>query len=115
MDGPRLLPLTINESDFVSLSPGESWTDRIPLDDDELAESFQVGEKYSYQFIGTFVQWWDWGTLKVCVLHDAFGSVTRAAIDYHRITSTRASGRTRQATMSDPRSSYQHQTRLNSW
>jgi hypothetical protein len=69
MDGPRLLPLKIYKFDFISLSPGESWSDRIPLDDDELIESFKVGERYTYQFIGTVVQWWDWGTLEVCIYH----------------------------------------------
>jgi hypothetical protein len=67
VDGPRLLQLSFYKSDFISLSPGESWTDRIPLDDDELAESFKVGERYTYQFIGAMVQWWNWGTFKVIV------------------------------------------------
>jgi hypothetical protein len=70
--GPRLLPLAIQKVDFVSLSPGQRWSDRIPLDDDELAESFQVGERYSFRFNGVIVQWWDWGTLEVRVYSDDF-------------------------------------------
>lgn len=62
---PRLLSAEINIVDFISLSPGQSWSDRIPIDDDELAESFQAGEKYTFQFTGTIVQWWDLGTLQV--------------------------------------------------
>lgn len=65
IDGPRLLPLTIYKGDFISLFPGESWSDRVPLDDDELADAFQLAERYRFQFIGAVVQWWDWGTLDV--------------------------------------------------
>jgi hypothetical protein len=65
INGPRLLSLVTNNVDFISLSPGQSWSDRIPVDDDELAESFQAGERYTFRFNGTIVQWWDWGTLEV--------------------------------------------------
>ena len=115
IDGPRSLQLSVSKSDFITLFPGESWTDRIPLDDDELAEPFQVGERYIYQFIGTSVQWWDWGTIDVRVLHNAFDVNSGAIIDFCRITEILGSEKTRQATMSVPKSSYLHPIRLNSW
>jgi hypothetical protein len=70
IDGPRLLPLALHKVDFLTLSPGQTWSDRIPLDDDELAEPFQVGERYAFRFNGAIVQWWDWGNFKVrsCIL-----------------------------------------------
>jgi hypothetical protein len=77
IDEPRLLSLVINNVDFVSLSPGQSWSDRIPVDDDELAESFQAGERYTFRFNGAVVQWWDWGTLQVRVYSDKFRCLTR--------------------------------------
>jgi hypothetical protein len=66
-NGPRLLSLATSSVDFITLTPGQSWTDRIPLDDDELAESFQAGERYAFRFNGAVVQWWDWGTFEVRV------------------------------------------------
>jgi hypothetical protein len=76
IDEPRLLSLATNNVDFVSLSPGQSWSDRIPVDDDELAESFQAGERYTFRFNGAVVQWWDWGTLQVRAYSDNFRCLT---------------------------------------
>jgi hypothetical protein len=96
MDGPRLLPLKAFTSDFISLSPGETWSDRIPLDDDELAEFFKVGERYRYQFVGAVVQWWDWGALKVFISQVYFAITVRGIamtvcteVCFRRITRTR--------------------------
>jgi hypothetical protein len=65
VDGTRLLPLADHQNDFITLYPGESWSDRIPLDDDELFEPFKPGDTYTFQFIGAVVQWWNWGTFQV--------------------------------------------------
>jgi hypothetical protein len=65
VNGTRLLPLADHQNDFITLYPGESWSDRIPLDDDELFEPFKLGDTYTFQFIGAVVQWWNWVTFQV--------------------------------------------------
>ena len=55
------------DHDFVSLAPGESHiTGPIHFyPNHDFLEDFQVGEKYSFQYTGGDISWWDWGTLEV--------------------------------------------------
>jgi hypothetical protein len=106
--GQWLLSLAINNVDFVSLSPGQSWSDRIPVDDDKLAESFQAGERYTFRFNGAVVQWWDWGTLPVRVHSGNFRYFTGSSCtELCRIIKLQALERTRRVTSSVLKSSYQ--------
>ena len=52
---------------FISLAPGESHIiDPIHFYPNHFfLEDFQVGEKYSFQYTGDVISWWDWGTLEV--------------------------------------------------
>lgn len=65
----------VNESDeifvgqdsrFISLAPGECHTTTSRIwPDTEFVENLEVGVKYSYQFVGNEIAWWDWGTKEV--------------------------------------------------
>ncbi|KAJ5647298.1 hypothetical protein N7490_003670 [Penicillium lividum] len=68
-DSPdQLITVSENTDEFVTLFPGESWSnfwtmraDGYDLPDCDELES---GEKLRYQFQGNVLDWWDWGTAK---------------------------------------------------
>lgn len=43
---------------FVSLRPGESWTDEMHYD---IPSSVEPGDRFKFVFKGATVDWWDWG------------------------------------------------------
>jgi hypothetical protein len=113
-DGSRKLSLAINKDDFITLSPGESWSDRIPLDDDELFENFKAGERYTFQYVGTVVQWWDWGNLDVSACRNTC-AVLSEVLKHSRISKTEVLVMTRRATPRGRRSFCLLRIHLTSW
>ena len=54
-------------STFISLAPGESYV-AGPIEfypDHNFTKDFEAGAKYSYQYIGGDISWWNWGTKEV--------------------------------------------------
>lgn len=49
---------------FPTLFPGEFWSDSwtMTADGDGLPDDLKPGEKLRYQFKGSTLDWWDWGT-----------------------------------------------------
>ncbi|RAH70322.1 uncharacterized protein BO66DRAFT_349530 [Aspergillus aculeatinus CBS 121060] len=47
------------EGRFVTLYPGESWSNSWSFD---LPDDLRPGEQLRYQFKGNTLDWWDWGT-----------------------------------------------------
>lgn len=60
--------LVVGKSDgFISLASGESHTIG-PIHfypNHNFLKEFDAGAKYSYQYIGGEIPWWDWGTKEV--------------------------------------------------
>ena len=58
----------IGRSDaFISLAPGESHTvgPASLYPNHYFLKEFEAGTRYSYQYIGGEISWWDWGTKEV--------------------------------------------------
>lgn len=53
------------ESGFVSLAAGESISLTTDLHVTGEGIQFEIGEKYSLSFRGSYLYWWKWGTLEV--------------------------------------------------
>ena len=53
------------ESGFVSLAVGESISLNADLQVTGEGIPFEIGEKYSLGFRGSYIYWWKWGTLEV--------------------------------------------------
>lgn len=62
MDGPDIEVNVTDEELFLSLQPGESWTDEFTFDLSELHEDTAVGDSYRFLYWGGCVEWWIWGT-----------------------------------------------------
>ncbi|KAH6628871.1 hypothetical protein F5144DRAFT_493499 [Chaetomium tenue] len=67
-DGPDIEVHIREESDFISLRPGEFWTTayqvQIPTYT-RLPKDTKVGDRFRYQFLGASgIDWWDWGHLE---------------------------------------------------
>lgn len=64
-DGPDIKVHIQEESDFISLRPGEFWTTAYQIQtptDTRLPKDTKVGDRFRYRFLGaTGVDWWDWG------------------------------------------------------
>lgn len=67
-DGPDIKVHIREESDFVSLRPGEFCTTTYQVQTPtvtRLPKDVRVGDRFRYQFLGvTRVDWWDWGHLE---------------------------------------------------
>ena len=51
---------------FESLAPGKSITYTTRLYPDfKFVDDFQKGQKYSWQYVGGDIAWWDWGSKEV--------------------------------------------------
>ncbi|OQE22851.1 hypothetical protein PENFLA_c012G05203 [Penicillium flavigenum] len=59
-DSPEWEAVTDDEL-FLSLQPGESWTERIILDIDDLHPDTAIGDSHRLQYWGGRVKWWVWG------------------------------------------------------
>ena len=51
--------------DFVTIMPGESYSDWFDLNETSFEEPFKAKEKYVYRFNGHEVEWWSWGSQEV--------------------------------------------------
>lgn len=49
-----------DNSDFISLGPGESWIDETTYTPSR--EALKPGDKFKFVFKGTTLDWWDWGS-----------------------------------------------------
>ncbi|KAB8265586.1 hypothetical protein BDV32DRAFT_144110 [Aspergillus pseudonomiae] len=58
-DDPDIEVSPSQHADFVSLQPGDSWTQ---MDSLELPSDIKVGEVFKYEFTDRVLDWWDWGT-----------------------------------------------------
>lgn len=47
-----------NDDNFVSLRPGESWTDETHY---SVPGNVAPGDRFKFIFKGATVDWWDWG------------------------------------------------------
>ncbi|KAJ6476659.1 hypothetical protein C8R47DRAFT_1220146 [Mycena vitilis] len=56
----KTIPIA-DESLFQSLAPGES-TQIAWCVFDGYSEDFQLGRRYTFQYVGGVITWWDWGT-----------------------------------------------------
>ncbi|RAK98564.1 uncharacterized protein BO80DRAFT_466779 [Aspergillus ibericus CBS 121593] len=65
-DNPDMLMNVSENPDgrFPTLFPGESWSDvwTMTADGYSLPDDLKPGEKLRYQFGGSTLDWWDWGT-----------------------------------------------------
>ncbi len=59
--------LVLLDNGFISLAPGESYTENIGFTYEIL--DLEVGQKYSLLYKGWYIQWWKWGTLEVSLKH----------------------------------------------
>jgi hypothetical protein len=62
VDGPNIEVNVTDEELFLSLQPGESWTDEFTFDLSELHEDTAVGDSYRFLYWGGCVKWWIWGS-----------------------------------------------------
>ncbi|KAH6855441.1 hypothetical protein B0I37DRAFT_364920 [Chaetomium sp. MPI-CAGE-AT-0009] len=64
-DGPDIKVHVREDSEFISLRPGESWTTTCQLQTPAytaLPKNVRAGDRFRYQFLGAAnVDWWDWG------------------------------------------------------
>ncbi|KAJ5759821.1 hypothetical protein N7520_006977 [Penicillium odoratum] len=68
-DNPdQLINVSENPDDFVTLCPGESWSNFWTMRGDGYdlpdCDELESGEKLRYQFQGNVLNWWNWGTAK---------------------------------------------------
>ncbi|KAJ6488251.1 hypothetical protein C8R47DRAFT_511183 [Mycena vitilis] len=56
--------LAVTDRHFTSLAPGESKTTTVTQIFENWTEDFELGMKYTYQYIGGEISWWDWGTFE---------------------------------------------------
>jgi len=52
---------------FVSLQPGESWSTTLNIESEswtELPDDVKNGDSFRCEFVGTMMDWWDWGSMK---------------------------------------------------
>ena len=64
VDDPDVAVIVGQDDHFASLHPGESWTTSQHIGHyfTELPNDARVGETFRYVFIGTELDWWDWGS-----------------------------------------------------
>lgn len=60
-DDPDVVVKVGERADFVSLRPGESWTQTTGHLKPRAGEA-QPGDRFKFVFKGTTVDWWDWAT-----------------------------------------------------
>ncbi|KAK3290263.1 uncharacterized protein B0H64DRAFT_427817 [Chaetomium fimeti] len=67
-DGPDIKVRVRDQSEFISLRPGESWTTTYQLQTTTytiLPKDVKAGDRFRYQFLGAAnVDWWDWGHIE---------------------------------------------------
>ncbi|KAF3399948.1 hypothetical protein F1880_007979 [Penicillium rolfsii] len=62
VDGPDVEVNVTDEDLFLSLHPGESWTEAFNFDLGDLHDDTAVGDSYRFRYWGGYVKWWIWGT-----------------------------------------------------
>ncbi|KAJ7034600.1 hypothetical protein C8F04DRAFT_1101526 [Mycena alexandri] len=65
VDDPDVAVQVAKHEDFVSLAPGESWSTTHMLENQswtELPSESATGDAFRFRFMGTTVDWWDWGS-----------------------------------------------------
>ncbi|KAK4204626.1 hypothetical protein QBC40DRAFT_272628 [Triangularia verruculosa] len=63
-DGPDVAVRVVEDEDFTTLQPGESWTTTRYLHSptrSHFPADTAVGDVFLYGFCGAWVEWWDWG------------------------------------------------------
>ncbi|KAL9068674.1 MAG: hypothetical protein Q9157_006422 [Trypethelium eluteriae] len=60
--GPKDAVNVVQDTEFVELKPGESYSQSLSLyPDEDFVEDFELGKRYAYRFLGESLEWWSWG------------------------------------------------------